>query len=155
MIERLREYHRRTGASHFHSSLSVLPILESIKARMKPMDVCILSKGHAASAYYLVFGEMPDEAFWSLGTGLPFALGVAYVLRESTVFVVVGDGEMQEGSCSEAMLAMKRLGIENVEIHVDGNGMQGMGDCAASGYPTVFWHPTVKGKDWTCHYDNA
>jgi len=155
VLDRLRDYHRRTGASHFHSSMSVLPILEAIKARMKPMDACVLSKGHAESAYLLVFGVTPEESFWSLGGGIGFAIGLALESPESTVFVVCGDGEMQEGSCSEALLCMSRLGIRNIEVHVDGNGMQGHGDCPAPVFPIVFYHPTFKGKDWTCHYDNA
>ena len=155
MLDKLREFHRRTGASHFASSASVLPILQAIKARMKPMDVCILSKAHAASAYRLVFGEEVDEAFWSLGTGLPFALGVAKMRPESTVYVVVGDGELQEGSCHEALRAMPRLGITNVEVHVDGNGMQGMGVCPQSSGVPIYWHPTRKGDSWECHYANA
>ena len=34
-------------------------------------------------------------------------------------FRSVGDGEMQSGACSEALLAMVRLGIGNVEVHVE------------------------------------
>jgi len=160
MIERLREFHRRTGASHFASSASVLPVLGAIKARMRAGDVCLLGKAHAVTAYNLVFGLPMDEApvqgeFGSLGSALPFALGVAKMRPESTVFVVVGDGEMQEGSCQEALLAMRRLGIGNVEVHVDGNGMQGMGKVPHPFMPCVYYHPTVKGEDWTCHYANA
>ena len=155
MLEALRDYHRRTGASHFHSSQSVLPILQSIKARMKPMDACVLSKGHAESAYLLVFGETPDEAFWSLGSGIGFGIGLALADPDSMVYVVCGDGEMQEGSCSEALLCMSRLGIKNIEVHVDGNGMQAFGNVPVPVFPVVFYHPTYKGEDWTCHYANA
>ena len=155
MLDQLRDFHRRTGASHFHSSVSVLPILQAIKARMGPMDACVLSKGHAESAYILVFGEKSEEAFWSLGSGIGFGMGLALADPESTVFVVCGGGGMQEGSCSEALLAMSRLGIKNVEVHVDGNGMQGHGNCPKPEFPVVFYHNTVKGISWECHYANA
>jgi transketolase N-terminal domain/subunit len=82
-------------------------------------------------------------------------LGVAKMRPQNVVYVVVGDGEMQEGSCSEALLAMGRLGVGNVEVHVDGNGMQGMGNCPKPWFPVVFYHNTVKGDDWSCHYRNA
>ena len=160
VIEELREFHRRTGASHFASSASVLPILQAVKARMKPMDICLLGKAHAVTAYELVFGVLGDKApvqgeFGSLGSALPFALGVAKMRPESTVFVVVGDGEMQEGSCQEALLAMARLGIGNVEAHVDGNKLQGMSAVPNPAFPPVFYHNTYKGEDFTCHYANA
>ncbi len=160
MIEKLREFHRRTGASHFASSASVLPILLEIKSRMKPGDVCILSKAHGITAYLLVFGELPEEApvqgeFGSLGSGLPFALGVAKMRPKNIVYVVVGDGEMQEGSCWEALLAIVRLGIGNVEVHVDRNRLQGMGVCPPTGFIPIEYHTTHKGEDYTCHYQNA
>ena len=155
MLESLRELHRRTGASHFASSASCLPILQAIKARMKPGDVCVLSKGHAATAYELVFGEKSPEAFWSLGMGIGYALGVAFMKPESMVYVVVGDGEMQEGSCQEALLAMNRLGIGNLEVHIDGNGLQGMGIVPTPVFPTVYYHPTHNGDTYECHYRNA
>ena len=162
MIEQLREFHRKTGASHFASSASVLPILQTIKAKMKDGDVCILSKAHAITAYNLVFDIPMEEApvqgeFGSLGSGLPFALGVAKMRPDNTVYVVVGDGEMQEGSCREALLAMERLGIRNVEVYVDLNGLQGMGRCyyQATGHPKVHGVSTNKGDSFECHYQNA
>jgi len=155
--EILRDYHKRTGATHYHSSLSVLPILFAIRDRMKAGDVCLLSKAHAITAYLLAFDELPEKApvqseFGALGSALPFALGVAKMKPDSTVFVVCGDGEMQEGSCYEALAASKRLGIGNMEVHVDGNGMQGMGKLPHPFMPCVYYHPTVKGPQWECHY---
>ena len=162
MLDRLREFHRRTGASHFASSASVLPILVEIKGLMKDGDVCLLSKAHGITAYNLVFGVPMDAApvqgeFGSLGSGLAFAVGVAKVRPGSTVYVVVGDGELQEGSCLEALMAAERLGIENLVVYVDWNGMQGMGDCAYPEWvlPPMIWRKTVKGDRWECHYDNA
>ena len=161
MLERLREFHRRTGASHFASSASVLPVLVEIKGRMKAGDVCLLGKAHAMTAYNLVFGLPMEGApvqgeFGSLGSALPFALGVAKMRPESTVFVVVGDGEIQEGSCQEAMMAAWRLKIRNIEVHVDRNGMQGMGDCPTQVLTgDTYSHKTRKGESWESHYENA
>jgi len=129
---------------------------------MKGGDVCLLGKAHAVTAYNLVFCIPMDGApvqgeFGSLGSALPFALGVAKMRPESTVYVVIGDGEMQEGSCWEALLAMNRLGIRNVEVHVDANRMQGMGHCPPPKLPHDKWfiHNTHKGDSWESHYANA
>lgn len=164
LVEELRQYHRRTGASHFASSASVVGILVEIRSRMKPGDECYLGKAHGVTAYKLVFETLPEDApvqgeFGSLGSALPFALGVAMEKPENTVWVVVGDGEMQEGSCWEALLAAERLGVRNLRVVVDANGMQGMGDCPA---PCLWekpipveWRETFKGTGFECHYANA
>jgi transketolase N-terminal domain/subunit len=162
MQETLRQYHIRTGASHYHSAKSVLPILIDIKAKMVDGDVCILSKAHAVTAFKLVFEELPEEPpvpdpFTALGLALPFALGVAMERPDNTIYVVLGDGEMQEGMNLEAMFAMERLGIKNVQVLVDWNGMQGMRDTPPLIFPvTQFeWVKTYKGESWDCHYENA
>lgn len=61
----------------------------------------------------------------SLGHGLPVALGKAYgfsLLQEKMpVFVVVGDGEFNEGSCWEALLLMKKFPNCRLRVIVDNN----------------------------------
>ncbi len=158
--EELCEFHKRTGASHYHSSLSALPILQEIKAKKREEDIFILGKAHAVTAYNLVFGVDMDgpiihNEFASLGSGLPAALGKALLYPNKKVFVLCGDGEFQEGSCHEALLAMTRLGLTNIDTYVDVNGMQAMGECPLPSYPEVHYRRTVKGKDWTCHYASA
>jgi transketolase len=64
----------------------------------------------------------------SLGHGLSFAVGMAQaaVFRglAGRVFVVVGDGELQEGSVWEGMMAAARLGLDRCTLVVDRNGLQ-------------------------------
>ena len=155
----LKELHISTGASHYHSSLSALPVLLAIKAKMKDGDRCVLSKAHAITAYNLVFGiEMANalahSELASLGMGISFAMGIAKVRPEITVFVVCGDGEMQEGATWEAMYSMVRQGITNVEVHVDVNGMQACGECPLLSLPVIHHHRTYKGPEWRCHYES-
>ena len=158
--ETLRQFHKRTGATHYHSSLSALPVLLQIKEKMRPGDIFILSKAHAITAYLLVFEQLPDKApvqseFGALGSGLPFALGVAYMNPDIKVYVLMGDGETQEGSVWEAMFAASRLRVTNLELYVDKNGMQGMGNCesiVSIGFKSI---ESYKGPDWTCHYKEA
>ena len=68
----------------------------------------------------------------SLGHGLPLALGIARGQRErevqGTVYVVMSDGELMEGSVWEALLLGPSLGIANVTVIIDHNGSISRGD---------------------------
>ncbi|THG29392.1 transketolase [Naasia lichenicola] len=63
-----------------------------------------------------------------LGHGLPVAVGAAIAARltksATRVFVVLGDGEMQEGSNWEAMMSAAHYGLDNLTIIVDRNRLQ-------------------------------
>jgi transketolase len=65
----------------------------------------------------------------SLGQGLSLANGMALALRldgneTSTVFCLLGDGELQEGSVWEAAMAAANYNLSNVVAIVDLNGLQ-------------------------------
>lgn len=65
----------------------------------------------------------------SLGHGLPVSVGIAQGLRlkgnnTNRVFTVVGDGEAEEGSIWEAVMYAARLGLGNLVVFVDNNGLQ-------------------------------
>ncbi|WP_127902411.1 transketolase [Solirhodobacter olei] len=63
-----------------------------------------------------------------LGHGLPVAVGMAIAGQMDKapwrVFVVVGDGELQEGSNWEAAMAAGHRGLGNLTLIVDRNGLQ-------------------------------
>lgn len=67
----------------------------------------------------------------SLGHGLPIALGIANSIKlkdeKNKVFVLMGDGEMQEGSVWEAAMLAPKLGLNNLTIFIDHNNLQGYG----------------------------
>ncbi len=69
-----------------------------------------------------------DAATGSLGHGLAVGAGFALAARlrgrERRVFVVLGDGELQEGSIWEAALAAAHLGLDRLVAIVDRNGLQ-------------------------------
>jgi len=80
-----------------------------------------------------VMGKTPgvDMTSGSLGNGLGLGLGMAYYLKEvkksSKVFVVIGDGEMNEGPIWEAMNVAPMLGTDNLIAIVDQNHFQSCG----------------------------
>jgi transketolase len=69
--------------------------------------------------------EMPTG---SLGHGLALGNGFALAARHDGAprrcFVVMGDGELQEGSVWEAAMATSSLGLGNLTAVVDRNGLQ-------------------------------
>lgn len=63
-----------------------------------------------------------------LGHGLPIAVGMALAARMKNeswrVFVLVGDGELQEGSNWEAAMCAQQYNLDNLIVIVDRNGIQ-------------------------------
>jgi transketolase len=72
-----------------------------------------------------------DMTTGSLGNGLSTGLGMALALKmkqiKSNVFVILGDGESQEGMVWEAAMAAPRLGLDNLVAIVDYNHFQSCG----------------------------
>lgn len=66
----------------------------------------------------------------ALGHGLSFAIGIAYAnkvdQKDSHVYVVLGDGECQEGSVWEGALSAPTLELDNLTVIVDHNKLQAM-----------------------------
>lgn len=69
-----------------------------------------------------------EVAGGSLGQGLSFGVGVALGLRadkkDNRVFVVMGDGELQEGQIWEAAMSAAKYNLGSLTAFVDANGLQ-------------------------------
>lgn len=70
-----------------------------------------------------------SSATGSLGQGLPIGVGIAQAIKlkqnnDSFVYVVMGDGELQEGSNWEAFLLAAQLSLDNIIVIIDNNGLQ-------------------------------
>ena len=67
----------------------------------------------------------------SLGHGLSMGLGFALALRndrkKNKVYVLISDGELNEGSTWEAIMFAGHHKLSNLTVIVDANGMQGYG----------------------------
>ena len=155
-----------TVGSHFGSAMSIVDILSVLYFRVlripSPTDPArdrfLLSKGHAASAWYATLARKEfcpaelleqyarnggplcghpvrgavcgiEASTGSLGHGLPIGTGMAWAARNdrtgARVFVLMGDGEVQEGSVWEAAILAARLKLDNLAAIVDANGLQG------------------------------
>lgn len=95
--------------------------------------------------YYLDGGTLPghvdftavpgiDASAGSLGHGLSLGAGMALALRHdqagSRVFVLMGDGELNEGSVWEALMFIPHRQLRNITVIVDCNNYQGYGASA-------------------------
>lgn len=76
--------------------------------------------------------EIPgvEASTGALGHGLSFAIGVAYANKsdhkDSHIYVMIGDGECQEGSVWEGALSAPTLELDNLTVIVDHNKLQAM-----------------------------
>jgi transketolase len=73
-------------------------------------------------------GPLVEATCGSLGQGLSVAVGLALSLRrkglDSRVYVILGDGELQEGQVWEAALSAGGFGLDNLAMIIDRNNMQ-------------------------------
>ncbi len=76
--------------------------------------------------------EVPgvEASTGALGHGLSFGIGTAYANkadgRKSHTYVILGDGECQEGSIWEGALSAPTLELDNLTVIVDHNKLQAM-----------------------------
>jgi transketolase len=141
---------RLTGdEKHDSSSYSTLDVVWVLYDRvLGPDDRFLLSKGHGPTAYYAILaakgilpvedldgfgsfdstlGHHPDRLLvpgvrissGSLGHGLPVAVGVALTRRRT--FVLVGDGELDEGSNWEGVQYAGRVKLDSLTAIVIDN----------------------------------
>lgn len=73
-------------------------------------------------------GSVIEATCGSLGQGLSVGIGMALAARRrgdgARVYVVLGDGELQEGQVWEASLLAGSLGLDNLCLLIDDNRMQ-------------------------------
>ena len=82
-------------------------------------------QGHPSSRVNLPGIEVSTG---SLGQGLSIGIGLALAARldnlTSKVYVLIGDGEMQEGSVWEALMNAKHQKLKNLVVIIDKNNLQ-------------------------------
>lgn len=122
--------------------------------------VVLEAKGVIPSAELVAFctpegsiGVHPDygtpgvsAATGSLGHGLAMGVGIALANRATpqahrtpvgVVYVVLSDGELQEGSTWEAIMLASSLGVQNLVVIVDNNDFQSLGRTSQT-HPSLY-----------------
>jgi len=68
----------------------------------------------------------------SLGHALPFGVGRAFAKKNmglsGNIYVILSDGECDEGSNREAALLASHLKLDNLKVVIDRNGLQSLGE---------------------------
>ncbi len=134
--------------AHIGGSLSLIEILLTIyEVILKPEDKFVLSKGHSSFPYYLVLREKgynphigthpeidPKNGIHcttgSLGHGLPISTGMALARKikhtPGKIYVLMSDGECQEGTTWESMLIAAHHQLNNLVVIIDYNKIQAL-----------------------------
>jgi len=138
---------QENGGYHYGSSFSCAEILINLyDSILKKEDRLVFSKGHGCWCFYALLKEQgyspileghpyydPKNGVFStsgsLGHGLPMAMGMALAKRLKNelghVYVILGDGECQEGTTWESILIASKLNLTNLTAIVDNNELQG------------------------------
>lgn len=148
----------RAQTSHIASNFSVIDIATVLYENLIPEDQVVWSKGWSAAAIYYFnakYGRGPQEAVdkfphepyfglaetsvpgvlcngGSVGHGLSIAVGIAYAKKlkvdKGTVYCIMSDGELNEGSVWEAAMFAAHHKLDNLVAIVDRNFVQAMGN---------------------------
>lgn len=147
----------RAQTSHIASNFSVIDIATVLYENLKEGDEVVWSKGWAAATIYYFLakqGHIPHEDLekfphepylglaettvpgvlcnaGSVGHGLPVAVGMALGKKRAgeggTVYCILSDGELNEGSTWEAVMFAAHHKLDNLVAIVDKNDWQAMG----------------------------
>ncbi|MFH1326498.1 MAG: 1-deoxy-D-xylulose-5-phosphate synthase N-terminal domain-containing protein [archaeon] len=126
------------------SSIELLVALYNLI--LKPQDKFLLGKGHNCYSMYCllrqkgynpIISKHPDIdeknniscTSGSLGHALPIAAGMAFARKlekkPGHIYVLLGDGECQEGTLWETSLLLKHYKLDNLTTIIDYNKIQG------------------------------
>ena len=134
--------------AHLGGSFSVIELLITLyEVVLKEDDKFILSKAHASFPLCLILKEKgynpsltthleldPENGMHcttgSLGHGLPIATGMALARKrlniKGKIFVMISDGECQEGTTWESLLIGAKHCLDNLVVLVDNNKIQAL-----------------------------
>ncbi|MDR2426151.1 MAG: transketolase [Endomicrobium sp.] len=112
----------------------VCPVLYAVLAQLKCIDVdelCTLRQagsrlqGHPAKDKKLPGIEISTGSLgYGLSIGAGICAGIKQLKKENRVYVLMGDGEQQEGSVWEAAMAASHLKLDNLCAIIDDNALQ-------------------------------
>jgi transketolase len=138
----------KKGEAHLGGAFSMIEIIITLyETILKKNDKFILSKAHASYPLCLLLrkkGLKPKLTTHleidkkngihcttgSLGHGLPMAVGMAFAKKKQNlkgkIYVLISDGECQEGTTWESLLIANKHQLDNLVIIVDYNKIQAL-----------------------------
>ena len=178
LVEKAKKLRRDTfnafvehGEAHLGGSFSIIEMLLTLYEKvLKVEDKFILSKAHASFPLCLLLRERglnpkltthleidPMSGIHcttgSLGHGLPLATGMALgrklQQKNGKVFVMMSDGECQEGTTWESLLIASRHKLDNLVVLIDYNKIQAL-SFLEEGLPLDDLAAKFKAFNWDC-----
>ena len=122
----------RLVLSKGHGCLALYSILADKKFFSKEL-LKNTSKSGSILGGHPEYSKVPgvEASTGSLGHGLPIAVGMALAAKirkeKHKVYVIVGDGEINEGSIWEAAMSASKHNLSNLKVFVDYNKIQSYG----------------------------
>jgi transketolase len=136
------------GEAHLGGSFSMIEMLLALHEEiLTPEDKFILSKAHSSFPYCIYLKENgfnpkltthleidPENNIHcttgSLGHGLPISLGMALARKiqniKGNIYVLISDGECQEGTTWESLLIAAKHKLDNLIVLIDYNKIQAL-----------------------------
>ena len=159
------------GEAHLGGSFSMIEMLIALyEVVLKGEDKFILSKAHASFPLCLLLKEKgyepkltthleidPENGIHcttgSLGHGLPISVGMAMarklLKRPGKIYVMMSDGECQEGTTWESLLIGAKHSLDNLVVVVDYNKIQAL-TTLDEGLPLDNLPAKFKAFNWDC-----
>lgn len=138
----------KKGEAHLGGSFSIIETLLTLYENIiKKNDKFILSKSHASFPLCIILRKKglkpkltthleldPKNGIYcttgSLGHGLPIATGMAFARKQQKlsgkIYVMISDGECQEGTTWESLLIAAKHKLDNLVVLIDYNKIQAL-----------------------------
>ena len=142
-----------------HSSILQYLILQDLKY-LTEQDIDLYCKPGGILGCHPDYGVPGIGASTgSLGHGMGIAAGIAQSFKISKsnkiIYIVISDGELQEGSTWEAMMMVANLNLNNIVCILDHNGSQSFGSTKET-HPKFYpIKEKIEGFNWQCFEVNG
>ena len=161
----------KKGEAHLGGSFSMIETIISLyEVILKKKDKFILSKAHASFPFCILLKNKgynpkikthleldPKNGIHcttgSLGHGLPIATGMAMAKKinksPGKFYVLISDGECQEGTTWETFLIAAKHKLDNLVVLIDYNKIQAL-TTLEDGLPLNSLSAKIKSFNWSC-----
>jgi len=159
------------GEAHLGGSFSIIEILIMLyNVILKKNDKFILSKAHASFPLCIILREKGFKVpitthleinkkngihctTGSLGHGFPITVGMAMTRKikniKGRIYVMISDGECQEGTTWESFLIASKHNLSNLILLIDYNKIQAL-DFIEDTLPLNSLSKKIKSFNWNC-----